>query len=70
MENPVLFAIVFLVSFIMALGGAYMKGKENGKKEMLNDLMNKNIISSSIYVQLLKILNHESNKNVSSHNRG
>lgn len=56
MENPVVFAIVFLVSFIMALGGAYTIGKSAGKKEMLNEMFDKNFISAEIFVKHLKSL--------------
>jgi hypothetical protein len=55
--NLFLLAILFLVSFGMALVGVYMKGYENGKKKMLGDLIDKKIISTDIYVQFLKILN-------------
>lgn len=54
--NPVAFALVFLVSFIMALGGAYTVGKTHGKKEMLSEIFNKNMISAEIYVKLLNAI--------------
>jgi hypothetical protein len=56
METPVLFGVMFLVFFIMALVGVYMKGHEDGKKEMLGDLIDKKIISTDIYVKFLKLL--------------
>jgi hypothetical protein len=54
--NPILFIIAFLIFFIMALVGVYMSGYESGKKKMLGDLIDKKVISSDIYVKLLKIL--------------
>ncbi len=67
MEHPVLYAIVFIVFFILALIGVYMKGKEHGRKDMLTELIDKKVISTDVYVKLLKVINdirsHNSNIN-------
>jgi hypothetical protein len=54
--GTVIYIILFLFFFGMALIGAYMKGNEDGKKDMLTALFKKNIISSDLYVKCLKIL--------------
>ena len=54
--NPTLFIIGFLIFFIMALIGVYMKGYEHGQKKTLDDLVDKKVISTDIYVKFLKLL--------------
>jgi hypothetical protein len=56
METTI-YIMVFLISFGVSLLGAYTKGNKDGKKDMLDILRDKNIISSDIYVKVLKILN-------------
>ena len=55
--NVTLYIIVFLVFFIMALVGVYQSGRKNGKKEMLEELIDKKVISTDIYIKFLKVLN-------------
>ena len=50
------FAIVFLVCFLMSVVGMYKRGYDEGRKQMLNELINKGVISSDIYVKFLKLL--------------
>lgn len=52
-----IYITLFLMFFVMALVGVYMKGNKDGKKEMLDVLSDKKIISSDMYVKLLKIFN-------------
>lgn len=56
MENPVVFAIVFIVAFIMAIAGMYDRGYHAGRRKMLEELLDKKVISIDLYVQFLKLL--------------
>ena len=55
--NPTTYTLLFLGSFALSLAWAYSVGNKHGKKEMLDVMKNKNIISADTYVKLLNILN-------------
>jgi hypothetical protein len=52
-----IYITLFIVSFAISLIGAYNKGNKDGKKEMLDVLSDRKIITSDMYVKLLKIFN-------------
>jgi hypothetical protein len=55
METTI-YIMLFLISFGISLWGAYNKGNKDGKKEMLNTLQKKNIISAETFVKISEIL--------------
>ncbi len=52
-----IFVTLFIFFFLMALVGVYMSGYKDGRKKMLGELIDKKVISTDIYVELLKLLN-------------